>query len=326
MYENKCKFLHISYHKPDDTIPVTVSNNSGTKKLRRVVKNEGRASAFRRWLLRVFGHTYLNSGSAVVDVAGGKGELSFELLNLNGIMSTVYDPRPLDVTVFARKLRNGYYHRNEVLAIYNIKPECNTLLEKVVSVGDETSAGRDHEVPQHFAGYFVMPETATQVCKPCRPASNAVPTSIIDGETAFVTSSSNFSDEAKLQFHYTRDLASPAAFRRRQLLDQQGVENTPVAESAVPHPDDTKSSVDEAATMVSGVDDLSLNGQAATVLEIVSDDAETAAFQAFREGRRILRDCSVIVGMHPDQVNEFRPATTLSCLTELADCRRRSTS
>jgi len=31
----------------------------------------------------------------VLDVAGGKGALAFELVNLNGVPATVLDPRPL---------------------------------------------------------------------------------------------------------------------------------------------------------------------------------------------------------------------------------------
>jgi hypothetical protein len=31
----------------------------------------------------------------VLDVAGGKGALAFELVNLNGLPATVLDPRPL---------------------------------------------------------------------------------------------------------------------------------------------------------------------------------------------------------------------------------------
>jgi hypothetical protein len=35
---------------------------------------------------------------------GGKGELAFELVNLNDITATVVDPRPLDLRGFTRKL------------------------------------------------------------------------------------------------------------------------------------------------------------------------------------------------------------------------------
>jgi hypothetical protein len=50
-------------------------------------------SVFCRFLLQTFGREVLASGSGVLDVAGGRGDLAFELLNLNGIRATVVDPR-----------------------------------------------------------------------------------------------------------------------------------------------------------------------------------------------------------------------------------------
>ena len=44
----------------------------------------------------------LARGTGVLDVAGGKGELAFELVNLNAIPATVVEPRPLQL---ARPLR-----------------------------------------------------------------------------------------------------------------------------------------------------------------------------------------------------------------------------
>ena len=55
-----------------------------------------------RFLIDVFGKDVLASGSGVLDVAGGKGELAFELVNLNAIPATVVEPRPLQL---ARPLR-----------------------------------------------------------------------------------------------------------------------------------------------------------------------------------------------------------------------------
>lgn len=46
-------------------------------------------------MLDTFGRERLASGSGVLDIAGGKGELAFELLNLNGIPATVVEPRAL---------------------------------------------------------------------------------------------------------------------------------------------------------------------------------------------------------------------------------------
>ena len=48
-----------------------------------------------RWLLDTFGRDALAAGVGVLDVAGGKGALAFELANLNGLPATVLDPRPL---------------------------------------------------------------------------------------------------------------------------------------------------------------------------------------------------------------------------------------
>ena len=48
-----------------------------------------------RWLLDTFGRGALAAGAGVLDVAGGKGALAFELANLNGLPATVLDPRPL---------------------------------------------------------------------------------------------------------------------------------------------------------------------------------------------------------------------------------------
>lgn len=50
-----------------------------------------------RFLIDTFGRETLRNGSGVLDVAGGKGELSFELVNLNNIASTVVEPRALQL-------------------------------------------------------------------------------------------------------------------------------------------------------------------------------------------------------------------------------------
>ena len=48
-----------------------------------------------RFLLDTYGRELLSSGSGVLDIAGGKGELAFELVNLNNIRATVVEPRAL---------------------------------------------------------------------------------------------------------------------------------------------------------------------------------------------------------------------------------------
>ncbi|KAF9360172.1 hypothetical protein BGX26_010311 [Mortierella sp. AD094] len=51
-----------------------------------------RAFIFCRWLVNKFGKEYLNSGSGILDVAGGKGEISLFLTHMFGIRSTVVEP------------------------------------------------------------------------------------------------------------------------------------------------------------------------------------------------------------------------------------------
>lgn len=57
------------------------------------MRNRGRAGVFRRWLLAEFGREVLGAGAGVLDVAGGKSELAFQLVNLNRLPATIVDPR-----------------------------------------------------------------------------------------------------------------------------------------------------------------------------------------------------------------------------------------
>ncbi|GAX83839.1 hypothetical protein CEUSTIGMA_g11263.t1 [Chlamydomonas eustigma] len=93
--------------------------NRGVGK-RNKVRNDWRASMFRMWLIDTYGPELLVSGSGVLDVAGGMGELSFELTNINSIPSTVVDPRPLDLRMSLRKLQNGLFQRSMLFGPYNV--------------------------------------------------------------------------------------------------------------------------------------------------------------------------------------------------------------
>eukprot|EP01043_Picozoa_sp_COSAG02_P009202 COSAG02_NODE_308_length_25072_cov_20.906925_16_plen_583_part_00 len=62
-----------------------------------------RASLFADFLVAEYGEAMLNSGSGVVDVAGGRGDLSFELHCRRGIRTTLIEPRPQKLTKAQRK-------------------------------------------------------------------------------------------------------------------------------------------------------------------------------------------------------------------------------
>ncbi|CAL8470609.1 g10151 [Coccomyxa elongata] len=85
---------------------------------RNKVKNRFRAGVFRRFLLDTYGRQLLSSGSGVLDIAGGKGELAFELVNLNNIPATVVEPRALKLAKQELWLKAGFYHRNSIFQRY----------------------------------------------------------------------------------------------------------------------------------------------------------------------------------------------------------------
>lgn len=58
----------------------------------RALSRKNRVFVFREFLLRTYGE-YLAKGATVLDVAGGKGDLSWLLRNVDGVDSVVADPR-----------------------------------------------------------------------------------------------------------------------------------------------------------------------------------------------------------------------------------------
>ena len=52
-----------------------------------------RCAVFATWLLETFGKESLSRGAGVIDVAGGRGELSFELAAQRNVPTTLLDPR-----------------------------------------------------------------------------------------------------------------------------------------------------------------------------------------------------------------------------------------
>uniref|UniRef100_A0A6U3T390 C3H1-type domain-containing protein n=1 Tax=Ditylum brightwellii TaxID=49249 RepID=A0A6U3T390_9STRA len=92
---------------------------------RAVVRNDHKNAVFRAFLMQTYGLDFLRFGrccsggggkttdlspSVILDVAGGKGELSWEIINLMGVESVVVDPRgPLVLRSMNRKWKRGMY-------------------------------------------------------------------------------------------------------------------------------------------------------------------------------------------------------------------------
>ena len=109
-YGDSCKFLH----ETNSSTPI--KENTLEKRVR--TKRKGNASSYlRNFLVETFGLETLRSGSGILDIAGGKGQLSFELLNVNCCQSTIFDPRDkISYDCYIKKLQSGnYFSFNESL-------------------------------------------------------------------------------------------------------------------------------------------------------------------------------------------------------------------
>jgi len=72
----------------------TVAFPAGDQAASVFVPKRMRARIFCDFLVDTFGTAVLSRGRGVIDVAGGRGEVSFELFTRRGIPSTCVDPRP----------------------------------------------------------------------------------------------------------------------------------------------------------------------------------------------------------------------------------------
>lgn len=106
---------------------------SGGRRRRPAVKKISRASVLRRLLIdELGGEDALRAGRGVLDVAGGGGDLSFELVNLNDVACTCVDPRPLGLRRALRTWEKGFHWFNPVWRQWNglRPPDVNGQLPK----------------------------------------------------------------------------------------------------------------------------------------------------------------------------------------------------
>jgi hypothetical protein len=89
----------------DDDDPAAAAAAAGEHPAASLEKKAHRAAVFADWLLAEFGHAALSRGTGVLDVAGGRGEVSWAL-RLRGVPATLLDPRPMKLSrLQARHLR-----------------------------------------------------------------------------------------------------------------------------------------------------------------------------------------------------------------------------
>eukprot|EP00581_Thalassiosira_minuscula_P013889 CAMPEP_0183711788 /NCGR_PEP_ID=MMETSP0737-20130205/7185_1 /TAXON_ID=385413 /ORGANISM="Thalassiosira miniscula, Strain CCMP1093" /LENGTH=355 /DNA_ID=CAMNT_0025940355 /DNA_START=248 /DNA_END=1312 /DNA_ORIENTATION=+ len=112
---------------------------------RHFVRNQHKNSVFRIFLMQTYGMDYINKNNGtIVDVAGGKGELSFELINLSGATeSVVVDPRPLNLSLVQTKWNKGLF-----------EPKRTGVFSKWYPACEDGCKEREPRTPKHLRCFF----------------------------------------------------------------------------------------------------------------------------------------------------------------------------
>lgn len=120
-YAERCKFAHDCQRPPE---PLPDAPRARRPNGRGVVRNDARCNILRRFVWERFAVLQDSASPAslhVLDVAGGKGELAFQCLNLWRRVgrATVVDPRPLELKRFRTQLACGFFTRSAHLNPHN---------------------------------------------------------------------------------------------------------------------------------------------------------------------------------------------------------------
>ena len=280
-------------------------------------RNRNKAGDFRRWLVDTFGFDTLSSGEGILDVAGGKGELAFELRNISGIPVTVVDPRPMRLDRYVRRFRSGIYHRNQSQVASKLRrPQTSSLsapthlrmfLHKGVFDPSTTEETRRAATMESYALAH-----ATRWSRRGLVETESAPTADIPGDIhAHVNLDEAYRVPGAPVRHKTMFTRAPPSSNSSASVDLPIVNKQDVMnEDETYECDDVNTHIDE-------------DRDAAAMEPIAMDSAETAA-----TCERVLSGCSVVVGLHPDQATDAavdfalahgKPFAVVPCCTYARD-------
>jgi tRNA-dihydrouridine synthase A len=254
-----CRFSHADA----GALPATQGALSDRAQGRRTHRkqNLGRVSILRRWLVETFGRDVLASGSGVVDVAGGRGALSFELLNVHAIPSTVVDPRShLALSRLVQQWERGRYHAQKSGEV----------------AAAAAAAAATAVLPRHWRCYWQ--EATWRPLLAAESAARFAPDAAALADVAVALTSRPPLAERVLGDEGADDQVTRVA---------SGSDASEVEEEAVEEEEATK-----AVEAVGGV------------AREAPPPPSLAKLPSATEACELLRDCSLIVGMHPDAATE----------------------
>jgi len=280
-------------------------------------RNRNKAGDFRRWLVDTFGFDTLSSGEGILDVAGGKGELAFELRNISGIPVTVVDPRPMRLDRYVRRFMSGIYHRNQSQVASKLRrPQTSSLsapthlrmfLHKGVFDPSATKETRRAATMESYALAH-----ATRWSRRGLVETESAPTADIPGD---IPARVNLDEAYRVPGAPVRH---KTMFTRAQPSSNSSASvDLPIVKAADVMNEDETYECDDVNTPIDEDRD------AAAMEPIAMDSAETAA-----TCERVLSGCSVVVGLHPDQATDAavdfalahgKPFAVVPCCTYARD-------
>ena len=270
-YGNKCRFRHVTISVPKQhnvPKPLIFDPTTGKRKRNRP-RNKGRAGIFRKWLISTFGMELLSKGTGILDVAGGRGEISFELMNLNGCTSTIIDPRNyIDYSRFKRKLLRGFYHKSEPLLQ-------TTIDQKINGIPTE----EDIKIPLQVKIFW-----GPSVWECLSLGIQDSLCSLHDYDDSYNTFRRKFDD--KESFNNEKNLSEQFEFAQKFMWTCKGLQ--------LDNSNENELDVQTCSFSKDETDTTSSKESQPFVCE---------AWE-FNELKNLLENCSCVVGMHPDQAAE----------------------
>jgi Zinc finger C-x8-C-x5-C-x3-H type (and similar) len=324
-FGDECFFLHPPEQQQEEeeeetqTSPLLLSHRRTWGGRRRKLFKPT-SSIFRSWVLQKFGHQlWLGTGLGdnedhdvdsddhdsekpetdkstlqqhsrrrrqyVLDVAGGNGRLAFELENLSGVPTAVIDPRPLTLRKAYNKWKSGFYDRaatspklNRFLTHYdrNVEPQYplhlriffdDALTERVVKYQTQLLQQQQQQRLYEAGIDYVGDDTEEEM----------IQTPAIDD--------------------WWKDCLDTA---RRRAWTPKGLEN-----DAISSDNDSTTGKEEKKNE----NDVKENGNGQTGTAKMDDDDTWLSripldVRDASTALSVLADCSMVIGMHPDQATE----------------------
>jgi hypothetical protein len=150
--------------KDEKSPPTTKGQARNSDRKRHGARNQHRHKSFVKWLLDTFPQIEQDETKHVLDVAGGKGEVSARLTMCHLQQVIMVDPRPADIancyeTLVLPKIPNKWQHRIEAKRVENpnfVQETVDSRFRQLVTMFDDYSIATSKELQEAIKGASVI--------------------------------------------------------------------------------------------------------------------------------------------------------------------------